>query len=159
MSVLSLSPEKLLVVLIVALVLVGPDKLPRLARQLGAGWARLRDLHQRFEEELRQSVPDLPSTQEIARIARSPLSMLSTLADLDKPVQDEGARRAVTPSSGETWPADPDAPVVVGTYGATGTNGHDPSPAATGGDDLLGRTGPGRTEGSPGFAPGDPAMN
>src|SRR5579875_668015 len=67
---LSLSPEKLFIVLIVALVLLGPDKLPKLARQLGAGWA-----------EVREVVPELPSTQEIVRIARSPVSYLNSLAD------------------------------------------------------------------------------
>src|SRR5579875_3557659 len=68
---LSLSPEKLFIVLIVALVLLGPDKLPKLARQLGAGWAKLREFQQRMEQEVR----------EIVRIARSPVSYLNSLAD------------------------------------------------------------------------------
>ncbi len=78
---LSLSPEKLFIVLIVALVLLGPDKLPKLARQLGAGWAKLREFQQRMEQEVREVVPELPSTQEIVRIARSPVSYLNSLAD------------------------------------------------------------------------------
>jgi TatA/E family protein of Tat protein translocase len=78
---LSLDPEKLFIVLIVALVLLGPDKLPKLARQLGAGWAKLREFQQRMEQEVREAVPELPSTEEIVRIARSPVSYLNSLAE------------------------------------------------------------------------------
>ena len=110
---LSLSPEKLLFVLVVTLVVVGPEKLPRLARQLGRGWRQLRLLHQRIEAELRETVPDLPSTQEIVRIARSPLSMLTSLADLDEPLEaDKGVGGAPAPERGEAWPADPEAPAA-----------------------------------------------
>jgi Sec-independent protein translocase protein TatA len=79
--VLSLSPEKLFIVLILALVLLGPSKLPKLARQLGAGWAKVRDFQRRMEQEVRETMPDLPSSQEIVRLARSPVSYLNSLAD------------------------------------------------------------------------------
>ncbi len=78
---LSLSPEKLFIVLIVALVLLGPDKLPRLARQLGAGWTKVRDFQRRMEQEVRETMPNLPSSHEIVRMARSPVSYLNSLAD------------------------------------------------------------------------------
>jgi len=94
---LSLSPEKLLVVLVVALILIGPDKLPRLARQLGAGWRHLREFQQRVEREVRESMPDLPPTHEIARLARSPARFLNSLAKLseDEPlVPDPAAPQA-----------------------------------------------------------------
>ena len=61
---LSLNPEKLLIVLILALVLLGPDKLPKLARQMGAGWAKLRAFQQRIESEVRETMPELPTSQE-----------------------------------------------------------------------------------------------
>jgi len=77
--VFDLSPLKVLVVLVVALVLLGPDKVPQFARQLGAAWATLRRWHQRIEEEVRSSVPDLPSTQEIAKAVRAPAAFLDSL--------------------------------------------------------------------------------
>ena len=40
------------------------------------GWRALRELQQRVETELRESLPDLPPTSEIARMARSPLSLV-----------------------------------------------------------------------------------
>lgn len=79
---ITLSPLKLLIVLVVVLVLLGPDKLPQLARQLGAGWSAFRRFRERVEGEVRDSVPDLPPTHEIVRAVRSPLSFLDNLADL-----------------------------------------------------------------------------
>ena len=80
---LSLSPLKLAVVLLVALVLVGPDKLPGVARQIGGAWRAFRTFSTRIEEEVRSNMPDLPSTGDIAKFARSPLALLDSLADLE----------------------------------------------------------------------------
>jgi sec-independent protein translocase protein TatB len=78
---LSLSPAKLLVVLVVALLVLGPEKLPGVARQLGAAWGELRKLRTRLEREVREVLPDLPPTHELTRAVRSPLSYLDRLAD------------------------------------------------------------------------------
>jgi hypothetical protein len=141
---LSLNPEKLFIVLIVALVLLGPDKLPRLARQLGAGWAKLRDFQQKMEEEVRESVPNMPSSVDIARIARSPVAYLTSMAgsgDTLKP--DPGAATLEPNPTSEEWPADPAAPAPPET------NGHlDDTPS------LI------RTTGLPAHQlPADPGMN
>ena len=39
---LSISPVKILIVLVVAMILVGPDKLPQVARQIGGAWRALK---------------------------------------------------------------------------------------------------------------------
>jgi TatA/E family protein of Tat protein translocase len=80
--VLTLSPLKLLIVAVVAVILVGPDKLPHVGRQMGAGWRAFRQFHQRVEQEVRETIPDLPSSSEIARLARSPVAFLNRMADL-----------------------------------------------------------------------------
>jgi TatA/E family protein of Tat protein translocase len=79
--VISLSPLKLLVVAAVIMLLLGPDKLPEVAHRLGAGWRALKRLQEKMEAEVREAIPDLPSASEIARIARSPVSLLNQLAD------------------------------------------------------------------------------
>jgi TatA/E family protein of Tat protein translocase len=79
--VLDLSPTKLLIIFVVAVVLIGPKRLPQLARQLGAGWQRLRTVSSRIDQEVRQAVPDLPTSHEIARFARSPAAFLDHLAN------------------------------------------------------------------------------
>ncbi len=76
-----LSPAKVLVILVVALIVLGPDKLPKMARQIGGLWGDFRRFRHRFESDVRGSFPDLPSTEKIAQAVRSPLSFLDTLAD------------------------------------------------------------------------------
>jgi sec-independent protein translocase protein TatB len=78
---LSLSPAKILVVLVVALIVLGPDKLPQVARQLGALWGDLRRFRSRLESDVRGAFPDLPPAHEVAQAVRSPLAFLDRLAD------------------------------------------------------------------------------
>jgi TatA/E family protein of Tat protein translocase len=76
--VISLSPIKLLVVAAVIMLLMGPDKLPEMAHRLGSAWRALKRLQEKMEAEVREAIPDLPSTSDIARI---PVSLLNQLAD------------------------------------------------------------------------------
>ena len=76
-----LSPAKLLVILVVALIVLGPDKLPKMAKQIGALWGDFRKFRERLESDVRGNFPDLPSTETIAQAVRSPLSFLDNLAD------------------------------------------------------------------------------
>jgi len=78
---LSLSPAKLLVILVVALIVLGPEKLPQVARQLGAAWHDLRQLRSRVENEVRGTFPNLPPVNEVAQAVRSPFAFLDRLAD------------------------------------------------------------------------------
>jgi TatA/E family protein of Tat protein translocase len=88
--VFSLSPIKLVIIVAVILVVLGPDKLPEVANQIGGAWRSLREWQSRIEKEVREVVPDLPSTADIARIARSPVHLLNSLADrLMEPVGDD----------------------------------------------------------------------
>jgi len=76
-----LSPAKVMVILVVALVVLGPDKLPKMAKQIGGLWGDFRKFRERLESDVRGSFPDLPSTEKISQAVRSPLSFLDTLAD------------------------------------------------------------------------------
>ncbi len=70
-----------MVIIAVVLVLLGPDKLPDVAHKLGSSWRAIKRLQERVEAEVREAIPDLPSTGDIARIARSPVNLLNSLAD------------------------------------------------------------------------------
>jgi TatA/E family protein of Tat protein translocase len=76
-----LSPAKILVVLLVAVVVLGPDKLPKVARQVGALWGDFRRLRDKLESDVRGNFPDLPSTDRITQAVRSPITFLDSLAD------------------------------------------------------------------------------
>jgi sec-independent protein translocase protein TatB len=82
--VLGLSPVRLLIIVVVALIVLGPDKLPQVARQAGSLWHTLRSLQQRVEDEIREVAPDLPRSSDLVRYARSPVSLLNQLADKAK---------------------------------------------------------------------------
>ncbi len=77
----SLSPIKILVIVAVVMILLGPDKLPEVAHKLGASWRALKRLQEKVESEVREVIPDLPSTGDLARLARSPVNLLNELAD------------------------------------------------------------------------------
>ncbi len=123
---LDLSPVKLLVIAIVALVVLGPDKLPHVARQVGAAWSQLRGWRARLEAEVRGSFPDLPDTGKLAEAVRSPLGFLDRLAQEHEDEQAKAAAASGSDGSGEPGPtgdrppeagAGPLAPVGPGLGG------------------------------------------
>ncbi len=142
-----LSPEKLLVVFVVIMVVIGPEKLPQVAKQMGKAMESLRTFHAKLDSEVREVVPNLPSTRQIARMRKSPASFITSLLDddgRDRPVPDPGAPGAVSGSTTGDWPADPGA-------AAAATNGH----VGATGEVPLGPVG--LPEPEPVF--GDPSMN
>jgi TatA/E family protein of Tat protein translocase len=89
---LNLDPGKLLVIGIVAVMVLGPDKLPQVARQVGGAWRSFNEFRHRMETEVRSSIPDLPSTEEIAHLAKSPAAFLHRLSTLSDPDEAEPVR-------------------------------------------------------------------
>lgn len=76
-----LSPNKIFVVLIVAIIVLGPDKLPSVARQISSAWRTMKALRARLEEEARSVLPDLPDLNSISQAVTSPRTYLDRLAD------------------------------------------------------------------------------
>ncbi len=74
------SPIKILLIIVVTLVLLGPDKLPEVAQRTGKAWRSLRALQGRVEAEIRDVIPTLPDSGELVRYARSPINLLNDLA-------------------------------------------------------------------------------
>ena len=58
---LNLDPGKLLVIGVVAIILLGPDRLPQVARQIGGAWRTFNEFRHRMESEVRNTMPDLPA--------------------------------------------------------------------------------------------------
>jgi TatA/E family protein of Tat protein translocase len=95
-----LSPPKLLMILVIALIVLGPDKLPSVARRIGAAWRDFGRWRAQLESEVRATFPDLPSTTEVARAVRSPISVLDRLAaEHDAtPVADQASPTPMVPT-------------------------------------------------------------
>jgi len=157
---LSLSPAKILVILVIALIVLGPDKLPKVARQAGAAWHDLRRLRGKLESDMRGAFPDLPSPQQVAQAVRSPIAYLDGLADQHA----AGLREAVAgvspgadgagaaPSAGD-GPSPPGAGAVAANGHGTATNGHGSTSRAGDGPATAPEAGPGD------LALDDPSMN
>jgi sec-independent protein translocase protein TatB len=124
---LSLSPAKLLVVLVVALIVLGPEKLPQVARQLGAFWGDIRKWRTRLESEVRSSFPDLPPTHEVVQAVRSPLSFLDRLAD----AHENSSSNGDAPASGDQNETGADS---VGSQHAAESDGSQQDSAGTNGE-------------------------
>ena len=77
---INISPFKIMVVVTVVLVLLGPDKLPEVARKAASSWRSIKQFQQKVEDEVRGTIPDLPSSNDIARIVRNPVHLLNHLA-------------------------------------------------------------------------------
>jgi TatA/E family protein of Tat protein translocase len=103
-----LSPFKIMVIVAVVLLLMGPDKLPEVAHRLGSSWRALKRLQERVESEVREAIPDLPSTGDIARIVRSPINLLNQLSDSVDAKEAAEVRKNQPPE-----PAEPVAPLIT----------------------------------------------
>jgi TatA/E family protein of Tat protein translocase len=146
---LSLSPAKLLVLLVVALIVLGPEKLPQVARQLGAAWGDLRRFRSRLENDVRGAFPDLPPTHEVAQAVRSPLAFLDRLADEHEKAQ-AAADGVVDEVAG--------APLATGPPTAADSNGNGTQGAGAG--DVEGERRSVPDMGAlPAVALDDPSMN
>lgn len=108
-----LDPAKLLVVLVIALIVLGPDKLPQVSRQLGAMWGDLRRWRARLENEMRDTFPDLPPTHEVVQAVRSPLAFLDRLADAHENSA-RGEVRQITSSGSDPANSGPDGSAGTG---------------------------------------------
>jgi sec-independent protein translocase protein TatB len=170
----NLDPGKLIIIAVVAIILLGPDKLPQVARQVGGAWRSFGEFRRRMESEVRSTMPDLPPSSEIARLARSPAALLHHLSTMSDEDEDKVAPTAGAEDAGGASADAAEEPVKVdevvdeavaatadGLHGApTGTlpttdGAHDAGSAYDAGTNGSGPSGPGSGSGSgPGAEPG-----
>jgi TatA/E family protein of Tat protein translocase len=101
----SLGPAEILVILVVALLVFGPEKMPDIARQVGKGMREFKRVQQHLKSELRDVVSefDVPSSGT-PPVEVDPVPMLPPKDDPGVPAPDP-APAAETPSGGAP-PAD-----------------------------------------------------
>jgi sec-independent protein translocase protein TatB len=145
----NLDPGKLIVIAVVAIILLGPDKLPQFARQVGGAWRTFNDFRRRMESEVRSTMPDLPPTSEIARLARSPSALLTHLSNLPseddeapdgsfQPPAGAAAANGTGEGVGETGVGQTDgAGLAGGVAGGAPDGGAETSAAATNGRPVV----------------------
>lgn len=67
---LNLAPEKMLFVAFIAMIVLGPDKLPEVARKVGKVYAELRRVSDGFQQELRQAFDDTSGATTVREVSR-----------------------------------------------------------------------------------------
>jgi Sec-independent protein translocase protein TatA len=120
---LNLDPSKLLVIAVVAVILLGPERLPAFARQVGGAWRSFTEYRHRMEAQVRSSMPDLPTSAEIARLARSPGALLDRLSSMSP--ETEGTEAPL-----ESRPPVPEDGKPIEKVKEVMTRGFAPPPAA-----------------------------
>jgi sec-independent protein translocase protein TatA len=65
-----LGMQELLVILVIALIVVGPQKLPELAKSLGRGLAEFKRTADAFQSTMLADVPSEPSPRPLSRSPR-----------------------------------------------------------------------------------------
>jgi sec-independent protein translocase protein TatB len=160
---LNLDPGKLLVIGVVAIILLGPDRLPQVARQLGGAWRSFNEFRHKMESEVRNTMPDLPPTSEIARLARSPSALLNHLSNMSSDEEPDGSFQPPTlPSENGTAGVAADAVAAPSAASdpdnAAETTIAEPAPTPTTAPSPAPRP-PRATQPSGVVVPGDPTLN
>jgi len=72
----SLGPAEILVVLVVALLVFGPNKMPEIAKQVGKGFREFRRVQQHLKSELRDVVAEFDSPSSAPTVEQQAVPML-----------------------------------------------------------------------------------
>lgn len=121
----TLTFPELMTILVIALIVLGPEKLPGVARQAGQWLSKLRSLSQSLQNEVREVLddPDMAPLRELGEFAARPKSKLAQLAREATSPDDgmsaaarehlDGDEPATTPPT--LPPLDPPASPIVAT--------------------------------------------
>jgi sec-independent protein translocase protein TatA len=146
--VISFGPAKILIVLMVALIVLGPEKLPQMTRQVGKAWGDFRRFREHLEDEVRGALGE-----DLVQPYTAPWDVVgseaSTTSGVDGTTPDGAAQEGATPSDGS----------------ASGQGAEDRGPPHQPGQlaplpPATGSARPGAHGGwDPGLAPDDPSLN
>jgi len=108
--VFNLQGSELVIILLLALVVLGPEKLPEAMRKMGQFYAELKKMSQGFQQEFRNATDEpMREIRETATALRDSVDFrkLATGEREEKPKS--GDMAAVTPANTTVAPADPEA--------------------------------------------------
>lgn len=110
----SLGPAEILVVLVIALLVFGPNKMPEIAKQVGKGFREFRRVQQHLRSELRDVVAEFDAPASSAAVEQQAVPMLPPKDETTTPSDDSGMPPPPAASTAEpTAPLpspEPDAP-------------------------------------------------
>lgn len=72
---MNLDPAKLLVILVIGLLVLGPERLPKVARQLGHLWQEFTSARDRVVQGIKEQMPDIPAPPSFRSVLVDPRSI------------------------------------------------------------------------------------
>jgi sec-independent protein translocase protein TatB len=137
-----LDPSKIFLILVIVLIVVGPERLPGAARQLGGMWRELNRMREKVEQEIRSAVPDI----DLSKIPTSPsqaiTGYLTGLVSGQTDASQDGAATSADASAGESVAATERPRSVAASRGASWRGGYEQDRARPTRQPLLGRQHP-----------------
>lgn len=125
----NLGGGEILVILLLALIVLGPQRLPEAARQIGRFMGELRRISTGFQRELRSALDD--ATEQAARERGAAVRSGASAPPPSSSRSSEGSSEGT--AAGDQPPTPSAAETVAGDEPPTpATNGHDPSGAGAG---------------------------
>jgi sec-independent protein translocase protein TatA len=106
---LNIGPQELLVILVIALIVVGPQRLPALGRSIGRGLRELRKAQDEVKRTIQVNLDDEPPNGSSGSPAPRPGAATGSVvgrATDPKPAASESAPPDATPTASEPLPAD-----------------------------------------------------
>lgn len=98
---LNLAPEKMLFVAFIAMVILGPEKLPEMARKFGRIMAELRRVSDGFQQELRQAMDDTGAGPALREVLHGEVPTESADPDASTEAIDTTGHEVTVPSEGD----------------------------------------------------------
>jgi sec-independent protein translocase protein TatB len=148
----TLTFPELITILVVGLVVLGPEKLPSMARQAGEWLAKLRTMSANLQREVRDVLdePEMQSIRELGEFAARPRAKLAEYARnaaFDADDGTDGERPATSPPTLKPVATGPDHPMEAAARAAEAAEADATEPAELGEEseeldvEELGRSG------------------
>ncbi|MGH9130292.1 MAG: twin-arginine translocase TatA/TatE family subunit, partial [Acidimicrobiales bacterium] len=65
-----ITPLKILIVAVIALLVLGPERLPEMTRKAGKAWADFKSFRANLESQVRETVGDVPGFNELSKLSK-----------------------------------------------------------------------------------------
>jgi sec-independent protein translocase protein TatA len=104
----SLGPAEILVILVVALLVFGPNKMPEIAKQVGKGFREFRRVQQHLKSELRDVVAEFDAPSASPNVEQQPVPTLPPRDDAPVLPIPDGSEAPTTPHAAPA-PTPPEA--------------------------------------------------
>ena len=108
----SLGPAEILVVLVLALLVFGPDKMPDMARNAGRAFREFRRVQSHVRSEIHGAIGDLDSTRSAGPTTSADSTMSATAGDPVPTLPPQDPSASATPAAADTPPSASNGPTA-----------------------------------------------